>query len=174
MAISRDVFLSILAMDSYNRGYNPGIQGFSQLNGAKLGQATVIANAQDAGGVAQAASFYALAYNMTGVAGFSSGEKVIAYRGTDQVGPSWQEWTLGDAWNGWFIGAGTTGSAQAKLAVDFYNSVVGTANVRTADVTMTGHSLGGGLTGFVSTLYGRKGVAFDNDNISCEKCLCAS
>ena len=37
MTISDDLFLSILAMDSYNRGYDPGIAG---LTGTSIGNAT--------------------------------------------------------------------------------------------------------------------------------------
>ena len=31
MAMNREVFLSILAMDSYQRGYAPGIKGLPQI-----------------------------------------------------------------------------------------------------------------------------------------------
>lgn len=32
MTISKDLFLAILAMDSYNRGYNEGISGLGGIN----------------------------------------------------------------------------------------------------------------------------------------------
>ena len=53
---------------------------------------------------------------------------------------------------------------QAKLAVQFYQKIVQSAggNPRTANVELTGHSLGGGLAGFIGALYGKKGTLFDN------------
>jgi hypothetical protein len=39
MTISKDLFLSILSMDAYNRGYNPGIAG---LTGNSIGNATIL------------------------------------------------------------------------------------------------------------------------------------
>jgi hypothetical protein len=39
MAISRDLFLSILALDSYNRGYGAGISNLSDTDGTRLGTA---------------------------------------------------------------------------------------------------------------------------------------
>ena len=35
------------------------------------------------------------------------------------------------------------------MAVRFYQAVAGDGNWRTADISLTGHSLGGGLAGFV-------------------------
>ncbi|PXW76083.1 hypothetical protein C7451_106249 [Blastomonas natatoria] len=80
--ISRNVFLSILAVDSYNRGYGQGILGLSP--SGNIGNATIEFQSRvspESGEVG--AGFYAIAYDMTGVAGFSAGQTVIAYRGTD-------------------------------------------------------------------------------------------
>lgn len=88
MAISSDSFSAILAMDSYNRGYNAGITDLSDEQGTALGLATIGSNAEDAQGVAEAASFYALSYDVSNVSGFSAGETVISYRGTDGLVPS--------------------------------------------------------------------------------------
>jgi hypothetical protein len=57
MAISDDVFRSILAMDSYNRGYGAGIL----LSGTEIGDA-VLGDSTNEDASAQAASFYAQAY----------------------------------------------------------------------------------------------------------------
>ncbi len=82
--MNRDLFLAILSMDSYNRGYGEGIIGLSNVVGTQIGKAQLSADSvQKLGAPAQAAGFYALAYDMTGVSGFASGERVIAYRGTD-------------------------------------------------------------------------------------------
>lgn len=75
MATERDLFLSILALDAYNRGYDPGMAGLSDAIGSAIGQATISATPQDID-AAQAASFYAVAYSW-------AGETVISYRGTD-------------------------------------------------------------------------------------------
>ena len=86
--MNRDLFIAILSMDSYNRGYGRSIKfsvGESTADrtdfGVKIGQATVLNIDLPAG--SKAAGFYALAYDMTGVAGFADGERVVAYRGSD-------------------------------------------------------------------------------------------
>jgi hypothetical protein len=73
MAISPDLFLAILSMDAYNRGYNPGLvldPNVNQIGNAILGIA-------DNSAQAQAAGFFAQAYTL------SNGQTVISYRGTD-------------------------------------------------------------------------------------------
>ena len=60
------VFKAVLALDAYNRGYNTGLSALSDATGEALGNATIKGNANDQGGVAQSASFYALAYDWTG------------------------------------------------------------------------------------------------------------
>ena len=101
MSISSDLFMAILAMDSYNRGYNPGLV----ITGNTIGNATIGLAKGDQ--EAQAASFFAQAYQL------ADGNTVISYRGTDQALPSWQDWTFGDVWNGWGVGAGSPVEAQA-------------------------------------------------------------
>jgi hypothetical protein len=131
--MNRDVFLSILAMDSYSRGYRQGIN-LESSNGTRIGNATILNQSETLGISPEVqASFYGIAYTMTGASGFNSGERVIAYRGTDDLGAeSWNpsDWLLGsDVWNGWGVGAGSSpSSTQARLAVEFYKSVVGAAN----------------------------------------------
>jgi Ca2+-binding RTX toxin-like protein len=150
MSISRDnmtLFQAIMAMDTYNRGYNSGImQGIVGLGGegSQLGLATVIK--QDGLQNAQAISFFAQAYTL-------NGKTIIAYRGTDQSGP--------DIANGYGTGLGAVLDTQARMAIEFYRSVVGAGNERTADVVLTGHSMGGGHAGLIAALYGKQGVLFD-------------
>jgi hypothetical protein len=74
VVMNRDVFLSILAMDSYNRGYGANVGRLSQ--SGSIGTATIGINADDPAGVAQAVGFYAVAYDW-------NGQKVISYRGTN-------------------------------------------------------------------------------------------
>ena len=105
--MNRDLFLAILSMDSYNRGYGQGVKitigdastGVNE-GGRQLGSATIILQSDvDAGRPGVNAGFYAIAYDMTGVAGFASGERVIAYRGTDGI-------LAGDLLYGWTLGGG--------------------------------------------------------------------
>lgn len=71
MAISKQLFLSILALDAYNQGYEVGLR-----HGAtKIGSATVFDDKGDA--QAQSLGFYAVAYDDP------SYGKIISYRGTD-------------------------------------------------------------------------------------------
>jgi hypothetical protein len=81
--MNRDLFLAILSMDSYNRGYGEGITGLSE--SGRLGTAIIREPGEDEQEGWQAAGFYAIAYDMTGVAGFADGERVISYRGTDRI-----------------------------------------------------------------------------------------
>ena len=85
MPISQ-LMMAILAMDSYNRGYDEGITELGGL-GTKIGNATIIDESDildNSAGVN--AGFYAVAYNVGGtmVEGvLPGGETVISYRGTD-------------------------------------------------------------------------------------------
>ncbi len=141
--MNKDVFLSLLAMDVYNRGYNAGIANLSQTG--SIGTATIGRNGDDAGGIAREKGFYALEYHW-------SGYTVISYRGTD---PSDAANALKDIINGWssFTGIGT--NSQFGLARQFFNRVTDNADfpagtaLGPGNVITTGHSLGGALAGFV-------------------------
>ena len=146
--MNRDVFASILAMDSYNRDYGAGLK----VTGKKLGSAQIISRqsleiSNTKYNDWQAAGFYAIAYDW-------NGEKVISFRGTDfgEV-----ESRARDVLNGWSMFTGFGTDSQASLARDFYRRVTGLDFISSAvsvgacsDITLTGHSLGGGLAGFVS------------------------
>jgi hypothetical protein len=82
MTISRELFLAILSMDSYNRGYGAGVE--LPATAVSIGRATIGESAETllTKGAAEAAGFYAIAYDMTGVSGFAAGERVISYRGS--------------------------------------------------------------------------------------------
>lgn len=166
-----DVFNAILAMDSYNRGYGRGLNepGNSNL----LGLATVVSDSailKDAAGnrLDSRAGFYASAYMWTEKNGTQ--HIAISYRGTN---PDFN-WNLRqfldspvfkDAWNGWRLAGGYDNAGQAQLALQFAEQVLqlridGTTHVltparrgaRATEVDFVGHSLGGGLAGFVSSL----------------------
>ena len=70
--MNRDVFLSLLALDSYNRGYGrnvfvTGASAEANETGRWLGNAEILTDSvQEIGADAQAAGFYAIAYEWNG------------------------------------------------------------------------------------------------------------
>jgi len=137
MTLTDGLNYSILALDSYNRGYNPGVE----LNGSTISGLTILP--REAVGIDdpsyaawQAANFYAAAYQDL------SGNIVISYRGTDDPASDSV---------GWSGGAGFQ-TAQAELAAKFYYQVK--QAYPGATITLTGHSLGGGLAGLIAKMTG--------------------
>jgi hypothetical protein len=156
MTISRELFLAILSMDSYNRGYGEGISGLGGV-GSSVGSAKIIKQSGTAeNDPDRVAGFYAIAYELTAPVGkegdiLASDTTVIAYRGTDQILPSWGE-TWGDLLQGWTLGAGwPDAGSQGNLSLVFYAAVTGQSAEQifdaetTGNTVVTGHSLGGGL-----------------------------
>lgn len=82
MALSETLFTAILAMDAYNRGYDPGMgQAGVGLGGlsSRIGNAVVGKSSNiDPRSAEVAASFYAQSYTW-------NGKTIISYRGTDNV-----------------------------------------------------------------------------------------
>lgn len=117
MAITQDLFMAILSMDSYNRGYAAGIGseadglGSASDRTVKIGNATISGNLADYGlaAEAQAAGFYAVAYDW-------QGQTVISYRGTDNYDVTDP---TNDVTNGWVLGGGNLNAPQAALATAF-------------------------------------------------------
>ncbi len=105
MPISSDLFMAILAMDSYNRAYNRALV----VDGNQVGNARLSINADDPAGEAQSVSFFAQAYTIddNSIAGLIHGQRIISYRGTDSVL---------DVGYGWPVGGGSFDAAQAALA----------------------------------------------------------
>lgn len=150
-----DLFNAILAMDAYNRGYNRGLEIEGDVTGSngayekdeyplgeRIGNVIVTNELGDAD--AQGADFYAIAYDVDG----GSGETVISYRGTDDGFP------FGADIPAWATGAGVYSTPQTILAADFYQDVNGGSIAADDSITLTGHSLGGALAGFVGSIYG--------------------
>lgn len=112
MAISKDLLISILAMDAYNRGYEAGIDGLSDQTDTQIGNAKISKRLQDVSDsfrpTAISTGFYAISYTISGTSTDLGGKKVISYRGTDDV-PG------GDFIEGWSVGAGNL-LGQATLA----------------------------------------------------------
>ncbi|UJW73550.1 calcium-binding protein [Rhizobium sp. SL42] len=160
MTMTQDLFMAILAMDSYNRGYNEGIAGLGG-EGERIGFATLSSQSDlQAGSEGVAAGFYAVAYDWNGVT-------VISYRGTDVLlNTPWDDNPSigGEIWNAYLTGLGDPLTTQAVLAAEFFQSVSGTqqSDPSAANVIVTGHSSGGGLAGFIASIYGQQGYIFDN------------
>ena len=146
MSISKELFLAILSMDAYNRGYGAGIadggkddiDGLGRI-GSHIGSATVKNDNNST--AAQASGFYAVAYTMGGgpdVPPELQGKTIISYRGTDNYGA---QPNIADVWNGYGIALGSPLGKQACLAAAF-RAAVATSG---ATPILTGHSLGGWL-----------------------------
>jgi hypothetical protein len=111
MSVS-NLLLSILALDSYNRGFGRGMNG---VTGNAIGDVTFISDSDSLAG-SQAAGFYAVKYHDA-----SSGDDVISYRGTTfREGPDKK-----DVINGWTLAAGYAAASQAQLAKQFYLDAAG-------------------------------------------------
>jgi hypothetical protein len=145
MTMSPELFMAILSMDSYNRGYDEGIVGLGGV-GSLVGVAEIISQSNvSIGSEDRTVGFYASAYTLTAdVDTLSAGTIVISYRGTD----NYSQLNGNDVLNGWITGAGAT-SGQIEFAGEFYNAVK--AANPTANIVFTGHSLGGGLAGFMAS-----------------------
>jgi len=119
-----------------------------QIGAAKVIDIDLPEGSQDAG-------FYAIAYEVPAGAweGLTEDTIVISYRGTDGF--------LTDFGTGYGIGNGNYEAEQAKLAAEFYAAVAASElgvsadeltldQLREADIVLTGHSMGGGIAGFVA------------------------
>jgi hypothetical protein len=172
MAMTPELFMAILAMDAYNRGYAPGINlaggGFSgsQIGNASIGLASDEPSANIPGSVS--AGFFAQSYAIGQALGsIASGQKIISYRGTDLniSNPNpWSDTPGSDAWNGYGTSLGLPFNDQARMAADFFQTVTNTQSAlpSTGNATLTGHSLGGGLAGFIASIYRQQGYLYDN------------
>jgi len=130
MTISKDLFLAILSMDSYNRGYDAGIMndGSNDPDGlgdasdgtAHIGSATVSYNLADAGieNTSESVGFYAIAYTLGATVGegndtMASGQTIISYRGTD---PTPAGVSMIDATRSWPLGGGDYFFSQSTIS----------------------------------------------------------
>jgi len=155
-----EIQFAALALDSYNRGYNAGMPGpgvgLGIAKGSAVAGGTLIATADDLPNAdIQLADFYATAYLI-------DGEIVISYRGSDNL--FWEVVDGVKAWlgpDGYRVTAMAYGSTpdQALLALDFFNHVQSAHPG--VPITVTGHSLGGSLAGYVSYFKNADAVLFD-------------
>jgi hypothetical protein len=113
MAISQDLMLALLSLDSYNRGYGQGIT----LTGNQVGTATVGLLSTDPSvniPNSQASGYFASAYTR-------NGKTIISYRGTNSDSAAA---LVPDVVTGWVTGLGVA-AAQANTAAAFYTAVTG-------------------------------------------------
>ncbi|WP_315826599.1 MULTISPECIES: calcium-binding protein [unclassified Bradyrhizobium] len=125
---------AVLAMDVYNRGVNPTlVVNFNRIGSYELVAASVTSTADN---------FEAATYQLAG----DPSIRIISFRGTDSLAdvPSW----LG--------GAGLAGwPTQFPDAESYYKTWA------TSNVSLTGHSLGGGLAGYIAALNDKVAYAYD-------------
>jgi hypothetical protein len=129
--MKKELMMAVLAMDAYNRGYDPGLVIDNNLQTRGVGSATFDRESDvNIGTLGRSESFYAVSYTW-------NGEKIISFRGTDNnaIDPN----------TGYGISLDIPTGPQAFLAAEFYRSVVGDGNRYSANVALTGRSLGGGL-----------------------------
>jgi Protein of unknown function (DUF2974) len=142
MNMSNDLMLAILAMDSYNRGYNEGLK----VPGSQIGTAVLAARSDTRSDSPHVtASFFAQSYTW-------NGQTVISYRGTDAILADITSWAT-------FLN-NPIFATQHMLAATFYQQVLTSNNG--IPILATGHSLGGSLAGFIGGIYGLNAKLFDN------------
>lgn len=146
--MNNDVLLSLLAMDAYNRTVGEGVvdRGL-HVQGTTLGTAVLHQATYDA-----SSGFYVQSYTV-------GTQTIISYRGTDDL----TIWPLSEATDvaAWVAGLGIYSTDQVSFAAEFYRNTIDTLPSGNT-VTLTGHSLGGGLAGFVAGVYGEAAVVFDS------------
>ncbi|MFA5990133.1 MAG: hypothetical protein WC803_11075 [Sphingomonas sp.] len=162
--MNSNVFYSILALDAYNRG---SVQGVNDLPVGAIGGAIITTNSSNLLNPEEDnTGFFGVAYSW-------NGQTIISYRGTDaalsfnSVSEFLSSPLTRDIWNGWTLGGGFSGASQGQLAIRFYQDVTGRTLYDT-DVDgqpapiLVGHSLGGGLAGFVGSLSDNRAYVFDH------------
>jgi len=157
-SISKELLYAILSMDSYNRGYDSAMYvPRTNLGSVEYKLLFEQKRWQDYG-------FFGAVYEVTRadlVKNLAGVNQVITFRGTDD------KW---DVVYGWPVGAGLYGYGplginQAGLAEDLYKKVAGFGLFEAgtaSNVELTGHSLGGGLAGYLSMLTGSKAIGYDH------------
>ena len=74
MSVSQNLMMALLSLDSYNRGFNQGVNLVGDIGTATYFDQSDVENISAEFG----AGFYAIAYSWNGF-------KVISYRGTDSI-----------------------------------------------------------------------------------------
>jgi hypothetical protein len=85
MTVDKDVYLSLSALDAYNRGYNAKLNVGEDLTGTRLGNAEIELPVDRYGplyNLKMAAGFYAISYDVSEISSFGATQSVISYRVT--------------------------------------------------------------------------------------------
>lgn len=143
--MNSDLFLAIFNMDSYNRVYNAGILNFplkGKIVNAKIGSLDTLGVDATKYSYWQSVGFYAGTYNL-------DGKNILVYRGSDD--------RVLDVIDGYGTGVGLSFSPQAALALEAAQRLAGfssrsTSHLSMQNLVLSGHSLGGGLAGYVGGL----------------------
>lgn len=155
MSVSNELYYAVLAMDAYNRINRDDDPQALAVPGTAVGFATLrAADVRNQPDGYQNVGFFATAYDL-------NGEVVISYRGTDFQGGI--DELAADVFNGWIASFGTTPSPQLAAAELFYETVAQRDVFEGApNIVLTGHSLGGGLAGYIGALNGSRAVLFNH------------
>ncbi|MEQ1612336.1 MAG: hypothetical protein ABL904_06255 [Hyphomicrobiaceae bacterium] len=153
MTTNPQLLYAILSMDAYHQGAPGGLRDLLLQYPSEIDDTIRSTPRAD-----NAIGFSAQSYTR-------GGETIIVYRGTDDggtTGPLAAYQSL-DVANGYFIAAGAAWNPQTQAAVAFYQSFLNGQNPTTAsNITLVGQSLGGGLAGYVGSLYGRQYYVYDS------------
>jgi hypothetical protein len=154
--MNEDVLLAVLAMDTYMRDWRKLANNLTNGLGDQIGNATVgkdsriLVAGSDGGRSDQANQFFAQAYSD------STYGTIVSYRGIGSPG----EFT-----NATGIAYGNI-SVRVEMAAQFYQKIAadlpGSPTPFAANVTFTGHSMGGALAGIISSVYRQQAIVFDN------------
>ncbi len=148
--MNQDLLYALLAMDVYHRGPVGGLR--SVVPETQIDDTTRDLDAESAAN--NAIGFFAQSY-------LHEGQRIIVYRGTDDGGANFWDIAGGliglggtlDTRNGYSIGFGAYTNPQAQAAIAFYQSFLEGASPINSGMTVVGQSLGGGLAGYVESLW---------------------
>ena len=159
MPMTTELYMALLSMDSYNRGYGQRLNVVAAGGSiTQIGNATIGTDALPAGAVS--AGFFAQSYTL-------NGQKIIAYRGTDdqfRLTSLIADIAASDVWNGYTSSVGLPYNTQQRMAAEFFQTVTNTTTTdpSAGNAILTGHSLGGGFAGLIGSIYRQNAYLFDN------------
>ena len=158
---SKTLELALFSMDAYNEGFFEGVKLLGPNEAGKYLDVfydNTVVSLDELGISKEQQSkwrelgFSAIVYNL-------GGDYVISYRGTDDP-TGYSGSGVSDVRTGYGLGAGGTDAQQALAAIDLYKAVLADTGSKN-DITLTGHSMGGGFAGYVAELFGVDAAIFD-------------
>lgn len=152
-----DLDMAILALHAYNIGANVHLNlpagGSAQIS-------TQIGDFKPVNVFGTSSNVYQLPDGFVAGAYSRAGKAIITIRGTN---PDELAGVDGLKGYGLAVGLGIDSSPQAEDALAIYKELLDQAGLSLFDnnVALVGHSLGGGLAGYIAALYGREATLFD-------------